>query len=291
MTNAMQIYEIGGILFGVSDPKAEELLDRLPGFGVFRQEAGAQAPSFVISRSSGPVSRSGELIYHVGDVECADIFFYRTSSGYLLSLGHQGEKTMDLEFREDSGQLGLWGDYAPDTLRFALWTAYGLAVLPKGRVAVHSSCIVADGRACLFLGESGTGKSTHTRLWRENIPGATLLNDDSPIVSAESDGVWVYGSPWSGKTPCFRRERWPLAACVRLSQGPCNRIRPLSGMRALAAIHPSCPPELASSPALYSALVPTLDSVLRSVKFFSMECLPDAEAASMSYAATLCENF
>lgn len=287
----MQLYEIGGILFGLSDPEAEELLDRLPGFRVFRNETDGQTPSFVISRSPELLPQGGELVYHIDDVECSDIFFYRTSTGYLLSLGHPGSRTMGVEFREDSGQPRLWGDYAPDTLRFAMWIAYGLAALPKGRVAVHSSCIVADGRACLFLGESGTGKSTHTRLWRENIPGATLLNDDSPIVSAESDGVWVYGSPWSGKTPCYRRERWPLAACVRLNQGPCNRIRPLSGMRALAALHPSCPPELASSPALYGALVPTLDAVLRSVKFFSMECLPDAEAARMSYAAALCGSF
>ena len=49
------------------------------------------------------------------------------------------------------------------------------------------------GKRFFFLGESGTGKSTHTRLWRENIAGSKLLNDDSPIVRYEEGGVWVYG--------------------------------------------------------------------------------------------------
>lgn len=81
---------------------------------------------------------------------------------------------------------------------------YGLMTVRKDTVALHGSCIVYKGKAVLFLGESGTGKSTHTRLWRENIAGSKLLNDDSPIV------------------------RYPLAGCVRLSQAPFNKIRRLS---------------------------------------------------------------
>ena len=55
----------------------------------------------------------------------------------------------------------------------------------KDTLAIHSSCIVYRDKAVLFLGESGTGKSTHTRLWRENIPEAVLLNDDSPMIRVE----------------------------------------------------------------------------------------------------------
>ena len=71
------------------------------------------------------------------------------------------------------------------------------------------------------------GNCTHTRLWREHIPGAELLNDDSPIIRATDSEALVHGSPWSGKTPCYRNESCPIAAVVRLSQASHNRIRRL----------------------------------------------------------------
>ena len=112
-------------------------------------------------------------------------------------------------------------------VRFALWIAYGVVTLPFQTVAIHTSVIQYKGRTVLFLGESGTGKSTHTRLWREHIGGAVLLNDDSPMIRVEEGKVWAYGSAWSGKTPCYKQERYELVACVRLSQAPYNRIQML----------------------------------------------------------------
>lgn len=136
---------------------------------------------------------------------------------------------------------------------------YGLMTVRKDTVALHGSCIVYKGKAVLFLGESGTGKSTHTRLWRENIAGSKLLNDDSPIVRYEEGGVWVYGSPWSGKTPCYKAECYPLAGCVRLSQAPYNKIRRLNTLQAYAALHPSAPPAFAYEEELYSGVCSLLE--------------------------------
>lgn len=65
---------------------------------------------------------------------------------------------------------------------------FNIAAVARQAVAIHSSVISLNDGAVLFLGESGTGKSTHTRLWREHIPGAELLNDDSPIVRHRADG-------------------------------------------------------------------------------------------------------
>lgn len=70
----------------------------------------------------------------------------------------------------------------PNHLRFALWMAVGFAGIPELTAAIHSSVIIHENQAVLFLGESGTGKSTHTRLWLENVPGTRLLNDDSPLL-------------------------------------------------------------------------------------------------------------
>ena len=134
----------------------------------------------------------------------------------------------------------------------------------------------------MFLGESGTGKSTHTRLWREHIDGSFLLNDDSPMVRVEEGKVWVYGSAWSGKTPCYRNERSELKACVRLSQAPHNRIRKLSLLQAYASLHPSCAPEFAYDDALYDEVSRTLGQILSEVPVYHLECLPDGDAARLS---------
>lgn len=168
-------------------------------------------------------------------------------------------------------------------LRYVLWTAYGMAALHRGAVPVHTSAVVCDGKAVLCLGESGTGKSTHTRLWRENIAGAFLLNDDSPIVRAEADGIYAYGSPWSGKTPCFRQERYPVAALLRIVQRPENTIKRLGVVEAFAALQPSCPPVLAHDDGCMDMTVDFISKVVGRVPVFRLGCLPDAAAARLSH--------
>lgn len=170
----------------------------------------------------------------------------------------------------------------PSFLRFGLWFVFNIATVQHLAAAVHSSVIVKDGRAVMFLGESGTGKSTHTRLWRESVEGATLLNDDSPFVGVEDGQAVVYGSPWSGKTPCYKAECYPLLAVVRLSQAPHNRIRSLRGVQAIGALLPSLPPAFAFDAELEEHTLATLSAVLRSVKAYHLECLPNGEAARLS---------
>ena len=147
--------------------------------------------------------------------------------------------------------------------------------------------VVHAGRAVLFLGESGTGKSTHTRLWREEIPGARLLNDDSPIVRIVAGVPTAFGSPWSGKTPCYRNESYPIAAFVRLKQAPHNRIDRLPVIQAIGALLPSCPPAFAYDAALQDNICNTLSQLLARVPVYQLECLPDAAAAQLSFRTTL----
>ena len=135
----------------------------------------------------------------------------------------------------------------------------------------------------MFLGESGTGKSTHTRLWRENIEGAFLLNDDSPFLRVEDGKIWAYGSPWSGKTTCYKQERYELKACVRLSQASSNKISKLSILHAYGAIHPSCPPEFAYDETLYDHISGFINQLLSSVPFYHLACLPDRDASLLSF--------
>lgn len=170
-----------------------------------------------------------------------------------------------------------------DLLRYALWTAYALAGLWRGRVPVHASAVVHRGRAVLCLGESGTGKSTHTSLWMRHIEDTWLLNDDSPIVAVEEGAVVAYGSPWSGKTPCYRTERVPVAALLRLEQRPQNSLRRLATVEAFTVLQPSCPPVLLHEERLTDCMVDFVGSVVGRVPVFRMGCLPDQAAARLSH--------
>ena len=208
--------------------------------------------------------------------------FGRYAGGYLFAMTPPDGEQLCFWKADGSNVYRFKGQLSPRFLRFALWIAYGVATLSLQTIAIHTSVIQYQGKTVLFLGESGTGKSTHTRLWHENIEGATLLNDDSPILRVTNGEVFMFGSPWSGKTPCYKTESYPLAACVRLSQAPHNKIRRLNIPQGYAAVHPSCPPDFAYDDTLYDYISETLSLVLGQVPIYHLECLPDADAAYLS---------
>lgn len=230
------------------------------------------------------------------DAECR---FGRDAQGYLLTMRARGDGAT-VRFRMAYGASVATCDCRPDHnvsfFRYGLWTVFNLAAVARKTVAIHSSAIGYAGQAVLFLGESGTGKSTHTRLWREQIAGAELLNDDSPIIRVAGPHslptylptclpapATVYGSPWSGKTPCYRNVANPVRAIVRLQQAPHNRIRRLRPIEAIGALLPSCPPSFAHDERLYDAVCATVSAIVAEVPVYHLECLPDAAAAELSF--------
>ncbi len=178
---------------------------------------------------------------------------------------------------------------AASLIRFGLWVLFGLAITPHHAIAIHSSVIRRSQGSALFLGESGTGKSTHTRLWLQHIVDAELLNDDSPIIRIKEGIPTVYGSPWSGKTPCYKAVSSPIRGFVRLSQAPHNRIRRLGVIQAIGALLPSAPPSFAYDPTLQDAICETLSTMISHTPVYHLECLPDRAAAELS-AKTLFDD-
>ena len=274
----IDIYQVAGHRFGVSGEKLCKAVSCIEGFRPFRVEEGEVLFTFVEGTDVLPMQQvQYEFAYE--DVTGT---FGRTEQGFMLTLKPEAEEPFHLWHHLGAKEVQLCGNWSVRLYRFALWVGLGLMVAPFGTVAIHSSCIVYKGKAVLFLGESGTGKSTHTRLWREHIDGAFLLNDDSPFLRVEDGKVWAYGSPWSGKTPCYKQERYELKGCVRLSQAPYNRIQKLSVLQAYGAIHPSCPPEFAYDAALYDHISSFINQLLSAVPFYHLACLPDAAAAQLS---------
>lgn len=172
--------------------------------------------------------------------------------------------------------------------RYALWVAFNYLMIKDNCFAIHTSANVFGDKTLIFLGESGTGKSTHTRLLRERYPESFLLNDDSPFIKVEKDGsVMVYGSPWSGKTPCYKNEQHHLYGIVRLSQAPYNKIRKLSPMESIGALLPSAPPMLNYCDETTDALYGYISDILETVPVYHLECLPNTAAAELSHDTLL----
>lgn len=180
--------------------------------------------------------------------------------------------------------------YASRLAEFAISNAmmllYTFNTTPLDTLMVHASVVAHGGGAYMFLGRSGTGKSTHSSLWLNNIADTYLLNDDNPVIRVEGDDVNIYGTPWSGKTPCYKNEVLPLKASVRLSQAPHNIIRKLPALQAYASLMPACSCmrwDRKSTDALHK----TVEKVISKVAGWHLECLPDADAAHTCHSAVV----
>lgn len=168
--------------------------------------------------------------------------------------------------------------YAEFALSNAVMLLYTFCTSPYDTLMVHASVIAHDGGAYMFLGRSGTGKSTHSRLWLEHIRDTYLLNDDNPVVRFIDGEAIIYGTPWSGKTPCYKNESMPLKAVVRLSQAPYNKIARLVPLQAFASLMPACSCMRWDGRSV-SALHKTVEKVIGVVPCWHLECLPDKDAA------------
>ena len=170
-------------------------------------------------------------------------------------------------------------------LNNALMILYAFRTAGLGTLEMHSSVVLKDGKGYLFLGKSGTGKSTHSRQWLECFPDAELLNDDNPILRVDADGTArVYGSPWSGKTPCYRNLDAPVGAVVRIRQSPENRATRQNLVEAYASLYSSCS-GLKAERTIADGLHRTLEQVVTTVPCFILDCRPDHEAAQVCHEA------
>lgn len=170
---------------------------------------------------------------------------------------------------------------APFVVNNFLMMIYTFATTEQGTLMVHASVIEYNGFGYLFLGKSGTGKSTHSRLWLKHIEGSRLLNDDNPVVAFDPMGrVMVYGTPWSGKTPCYLNEAVPVGAFVRLEQAPLNAISRLSVTHAFASLLPSCSC-LKQDAAIYKGSIDTVTRIVTRIPVCHLKCLPDETAAHL----------
>ena len=147
---------------------------------------------------------------------------------------------------------------------------------------VHGSVVAVDGVGYLFTAKSGTGKSTHTRLWREVFGDrAVMVDDDKPFLHLGETGVTVYGTPWNGKHGIGSNISVPLKAICILERGEENQIRPILPREAIfMLLQQSNRPQDPGKMARYMELI---DRLTAGVAFYRMGCNMDPSAASVAY--------
>ena len=154
----------------------------------------------------------------------------------------------------------------------------------QGVLMTHGSTVAVDGRAYLFTAKCGTGKSTHTRLWRQVFGDrAAIVNDDKPFLKLTDNGILACGSPWSGKHGLDTNIIVPLQGICILERGKENRIARILPEEALPMLlHQTHCPLALQNREPFEALVLQL---AQTVPLWRMECNMDPQAADISHKA------
>ena len=150
----------------------------------------------------------------------------------------------------------------------------------------HGSAVAVDGECYLFTAKSGTGKSTHTRLWRELLgERAVMVNDDKPFLRIGQGSVTAFGTPWNGKHHLGANIAAPLKAICLLERGSENRITRLEPRAVLPILLQQS--HRPADPRLLGKYLDLLDGLAGSVAFYRLQCNMDPQAAALSYGVQI----
>ena len=277
-------YGIAGFELELTLPEGANVAHLLPNAEPFRLSEPTQTPILRLATSGLSAEEKSEegTLLSVDRNDLGEVRLYRRERGYYICSGfldtpYRHHLVLNEELSQATAEID-WEDPRPgEALNALLRIGYSLAVLNHQAVSIHASAICHAGEAILFLGKSGTGKSTHARLWLTHAEACSLLNDDNPTLRWCQDRLMAYGTPWSGKTPCYRNEGFPVRGIVRLSQAAENRFEPLADQRAFLAVLPSCS-LLRHNEAIEDRFYSLLGQIIATTRVAHLGCRPDREA-------------
>ena len=288
----MHKYMVAGHVFGISLPEelsSQGLLKPYEPFGVDSQANTLFTLTLQIVEQLRPVV-SGKPLKCLNDEAPYFWIFEEEDGSYSFGFSYtkaHPDCILKLSASSDEGVVYISGHNSVRLAEFAVSNAamlmYTFCTAQYDTMMVHASVIANNDGGYMFLGKSGTGKSTHSRLWLNYIAGSELLNDDNPIIRVIDGRAVVYGTPWSGKTPCYKNKQVELKAVVRLSQAPYNKIVRLVPLQAFASLMPACSCKRWDGEAV-AALHKSVEKAISVVPCYHLECLPDEAAAVICHS-------
>ncbi len=281
-------YKVGELCFRIIFKGTLNDETLIPSFSVFATPLTDEPLIFTLTIDDNfrPTIKGKEI----GQFDCGDATHgvYQTEEGqYQITIddiNHNACCLLQAEETFSQGTVALRGTASMRTfgLNNTIMMMYAFSSVEHNVLLMHSSVIRKDNLAYLCLGKSGTGKSTHTALWLKHIEGTDLMNDDNPVVRFIDGQAIVYGSPWSGKTPCYRNIQSRIGAFLQLRQAPYNKIRRQTTLEAFASMLPSCS-VMKWDKRIYGNICDTISKIMQSTPNYLLECLPDKDAALLSY--------
>lgn len=167
-------------------------------------------------------------------------------------------------------------------LNNSLMLIFTICTAPHRTLLIHSSVVECNGKAYMFLGQSGRGKSTHSDLWVKHVSGSRLINDDNPVIRIGNNGTPIaYGSPWSGKRPIYMNVSYPIGGMAAIEQDKENRIRKENIPSAFGIMLSSCS-TLKFDKRIHMHICNSISGLLERVPIHTLSCRPDEEAAMVS---------
>lgn len=167
-------------------------------------------------------------------------------------------------------------------LNNALMLVFAFAGAHKGAVLMHASLVRQRGYGYAFIAKSGTGKSTQVSNWLKYIPGCDLMNDDNPVVRVVDKECFIYGSPWSGKTPCYRNVKATLGAVTQIDRHHSNSVERASAVKAFISLLPSVS-SMKWDIVLSKTICQTVTTIVERVPVYILHCLPDRNSAEVCH--------
>jgi hypothetical protein len=282
-------YKVAEHIFKINLPEDEKGI-RLSSYEPFRLKTGKIDRQVLFSLTLDDTFRPLMKGEQIGAFDCgaADFGVFRLTDGtYQILISPPGGYHCGLLQTSPDFSTAIIATRGNDELRIfainnALMLTYAFASANKNTMLVHASVIKYNNKGYLFLGKSGTGKSTHSDLWQQHIAGSELLNDDNPVVRIHEDGAVVYGSPWSGKTPCYKNDCAPIGAFIQIQQKPENHIKREKPLQAFATLLPSIS-TMKWDKHIYTHTCDSVGKLLKAIPFHTLGCRPDKEAAEVCH--------
>ncbi len=271
-------------------PNGIHLLPSYQPFSIGEDEALPQLLSMDVDDSLRPVRKSERMRIRVFDTGNGDTVVDRLPDGgyqYIIRDIFSADCALlicDATFSHCRCALNGNAVMRRFGLNNALMLAYAFASARHDTLLIHASLVRHNGKAYAFTAKSGTGKSTQVANWLRMIPGCDLMNDDNPIVRVFPDRrVVIYGSPWSGKTPCYRQTSAPLAAITQIDRASANSVERLPPLQSFGFLLASCS-AMKWEKALFSHVCDTVTAAAETVPMYILHCTADPLSAVICHS-------
>lgn len=190
---------------------------------------------------------------------------------------HITKEQVELEKKEDKRNTDETAEY------MLIGNAFYKSLLKYNGCLLHSSAVVVDNEAYLFSAPCGTGKSTHTGLWMKYLKDKNpyILNDDKPAIRIMEDGIYAYGTPFSGKYDISENKKVRLKGICFLEQSKINHIRKLEPNEIVHLFFQETFRNLEEDYLL--KFFDILDIIIKEIPIYKLYCDMSEEAVQLSY--------